>query len=64
MLYEVSCPALNEREVVNSLDEAMDLCFSMSEESKSYARIEDQFGNVVGEYGDIIDGIAALSYSV
>ena len=51
MFYTVSCSALGETETTSCMDQAMDLCFSMSEESGSYATITDQFGNLIGEYG-------------
>jgi len=51
-LYYVACPALGESEEMTDLDRAMDICYSMHEESDSYAFIRDAFGNIVGEYGD------------
>ena len=61
-IYTVQCPALGEEEVVTDLDRAMDICFSMSEESNSYACIRDASGDVVGEYGDIMEDIANLVF--
>jgi len=60
--YTVQCPALGEEEIVTDLDRAMDICFSMSEESNSYACIRDASGDVVGEYGDIMEDIANLVF--
>jgi len=56
--YTVECVALGETETTTDLDRAMDLCFSMSEESNSYACIRDSFGDVVGEYGDVMQAVA------
>ena len=55
MTYEITCPALGETETVSDLDRAMDICFSMHNESDSYACIRDAFGMVVGEYGQPLD---------
>jgi len=55
MTYEITCPALGETETVSDLDRAMDICFSMHNESDSYACIRDSFGMVVGEYGCPLD---------
>ena len=52
MLYTVHCPALNETEVCSSQIQAIDLCYSMHEESNSYAWAEDYLGHTVAEYGD------------
>ena len=57
--YVVGCPKLQERETVMGLHEAADVCYSMHEESGSYAWVED----TVMEYGDIVDGIAELVFS-
>jgi len=57
--YIVTCPALGETETVTDLDRAMDICFAMHDESDSYACIRDAFGDVVGEYGDIMEAVAA-----
>ena len=56
--YEITCPALGETETTTDLDRAMDLCFSMHDESDSYAFIRDSFGDIVGEYGDIMQAVA------
>ncbi len=56
--YEITCPALGETEITTDLDRAMDLCFSMHDESDSYAFIRDSFGDIVGEYGDIMQAVA------
>ena len=57
MIYTVSCPKLNETEVCYSQEHAIDVCYSMHVESKSYAFVEDYLGWTVAEYGDILDGI-------
>ena len=59
MTYEITCPALGETETTTDLDRAMDICFAMHDESNSYACIRDSFGNVVGEYGDIMEAVAS-----
>lgn len=51
-VYTVHCPALNETEVCYTMDQANDLCWSMHEESDSYAWAEDYLGHTVAEYGD------------
>jgi len=56
--YEITCPALGETETTTDLDRAMDLCFSMHDESDSYAFIRDSFGDIVGEYGDIMQAVS------
>ena len=58
MTYTVTCPALSETETVTDLDRAMDICFAMHDESDSYAYIRDQFGDIVGEYGDVMEAVA------
>lgn len=50
--YLVSCPALNETEVVWDYDRAVDVCYSMHEESGAFAWVEDYLGHTVVEYGD------------
>lgn len=60
--FYVACPALGEGETVTDLDRAMDICFSMHDESGSYAYIRDASGDIVGEYGDVMDGIADLLF--
>ena len=55
--YEITCPATGETEFTTDLDRAMDLCYSMSEDQSQYACIRDSFGNVIGEYGDIMDAV-------
>ena len=55
--YTVTCPALGETETVTDLDRAMDICFAMHDESDSYAYIRDQFGDIVGEYGDLMGAL-------
>jgi hypothetical protein len=56
--FTVTCPALGETETVSDLDRAMDICFSMHDESDSYAYIRDAFGDIVGEYGDVMEAVA------
>ena len=52
MTYEILCPsAPEENETTTDLDRAMLLCLDLSEEY-GYAEIHDQFGNIVGDYGD------------
>ena len=62
--YLVCCPALYEREtVVGGLDQAADICYSMHDESGSYAWVEDWLGHIVMEYGEVVDGIADLLFA-
>ena len=61
-LYTIECPALSETEPTTDLDRAMDICFSMHNESDSYAFIRDSFGDIVGEYGDVMQGIADMLF--
>ena len=61
--YLVSCPALDEREYVMGMYEAADVCYSMHDESGSYAWVEDWLGHTVMEYGEVVDGIAELVFS-
>ena len=58
-VYEITCPALGETEMLTDLDRAMDVCFSMHDESGSYAFIRDHLGEIVGEYGNVMDAVAA-----
>ena len=37
----------------------MDVCYSMHDESGAYACIRDALGNVVGEYGDVMEAVAS-----
>ena len=60
--FTICCPALGETETATDLDRAMDLCFSMHNESDSYAYIRDAFGDIVGEYGDVMQGIADMLF--
>ena len=60
--YTVECPALSETETTTDLDRAWDLCFSMHQESDSYACVRDSFGDIIGEYGDVIQGIADMLF--
>ena len=50
--YLVSCPALNETEVVWDYDRAVDVCYSMHEESGAFAWVEDYLGHTIIEYGN------------
>ena len=59
MTYTITCPALGETETTTDLDRAMDVCFSMHDESGAYACIRDALGNVVGEYGDVMEAVAS-----
>ena len=59
MTYTITCPALGETETTTDLDRAMDICFSMHDESDAYACIRDALGNVVGEYGDVMEAVAS-----
>ena len=61
--YLVACPALHEREHVHSLDQVADICYSLQEESGSYAWVEDWLGHTVMEYGEVVDGIADLLFA-
>ena len=44
------------------LHEAADVCYSMHEESGSYAWVEDWLGHTVMEYGDPVEGIAEMVF--
>ena len=61
-IYTVECPALSETETTTDLDRAMDLCFAMHNGSDSYAYIRDSLGDIVGEYGDVCQGIADMLF--
>ena len=56
--FTITCPALGETETTTDLDRAMDICFAMHDESDSYAYIRDAFGDIVGEYGDVMEAVA------
>ena len=58
-MYEITCPALGETEMLTDFDRAMDVCFSMHDESGSYAFIRDHLGEIVGEYGNVMEAVAA-----
>jgi len=50
--YWVSCPALGESEVCNSMELANDLCFALHDDANgAYAFVEDYLGHTVMEYG-------------
>jgi hypothetical protein len=36
----------------------MDICYAMHDESGKYAYIRDSFGEIVGEYGDVMEAVA------
>lgn len=62
MTYTVECPALSETEIVTDLDRAWDLCWSMHDESGSYACVRDESGMIVGDYGDVLQAIADMLF--
>ena len=51
--YLVSCPALNEQEIVHDIDHANDICFAMNYESGHYAYVEDWLGHTDIENGEL-----------
>ena len=59
MTYTITCPALGETETTTDLDRAMDVSYSMHDESGAYACIRDALGIVVGEYGDVMEAVAS-----
>ena len=61
-MFYVACPKLGEGEYITSEDQAFDVCYAMHEESGSYAYIRDAFGNIHGEYGDVMEGIADMLF--
>ena len=50
--YKVHCSQLGETEYHTSEERAVDLCFSMHNESGGYAYVEDYYGNKIYEYGE------------
>ena len=48
---------------MSDLDRAADICYSMHDESGSYAYVEDWLGHTVMEYGEVVDGIADLLFA-
>jgi len=50
--YLVACPALNEREVVCGSEYAIDVAYSMHNETGKYVWIEDWLGHTHYELGD------------
>ena len=52
LLYTVHCPALNETENCASQDHAIDVAYSMFNESNSTVWVEDYLGHTVIELGD------------
>ena len=63
MNYTVYCPKLDEREVCYSQEHAIDVAYSMHNESDSYVWVEDYLGHTVIELGDIVEGISQLVFS-
>ena len=63
MTYTVCCPKLNEREVCYSQEHAIDVAYSMNDESNSYVWVEDYLGHTVIELGDIVEGISQLVFN-
>jgi len=53
--YTVACPALNEREVVYGSENAIDVAYSMHDESGKYVWIEDWLGHTYIELGDMFE---------
>ena len=51
--YLVGCPATGERQVCYGIHAAADVCYSMWDESNSYAYAEDWLGDTVLEYGSL-----------
>ena len=51
--YFVRCPSTGESETCFSMTEANDVCFSMYEESGSYAYVENCLGYTDIEYGEL-----------
>jgi len=51
--YLVRCPSTGESETCFSMTEANDVCFSMYEESGSYAYVENWLGHTEQEYGEL-----------
>ena len=62
MHYIVNCDRLNEREVCYSQEHAIDVAYSMHNESGGYTFVEDYLGHTVIELGDIVDDIADLVF--
>jgi hypothetical protein len=58
-MYEITCPALGETETTYDYDRAWDICYSMHQESDSYACIRSMLGDVIGEYGNAMEAVAA-----
>lgn len=51
--YKVSCPKTGETEYCSSQERAVDVCFSMHNETGYYAYVEDYLGHTVYEYGEL-----------
>ena len=56
-MFTVECPETGETEMTSNEERAFDLCYAMSEEETMYACIRDQFGNLIGEYGNVMDAV-------
>jgi len=63
MTYTVHCPKLNETEVCYSQEHAIDVAYSMNDESDSYVWVEDYLGHTVIELGDVVEGISQLVFA-
>ena len=61
-MFYVACPALGEGEWIANEDQAFDACYAMHEESGSYSYIRDAHGNILADYGDVMQGIAVLLF--
>lgn len=57
MTYYVSCPETGESETVTCLDRATDICYSMSEYETKYAYVRDSLGEIVLDYGDVLEAV-------
>ena len=56
-MYEIQCPyAPEENEVTMDVDRAMSICLDLAEEF-GYACVRDAFGNMYGDYGDVIQAV-------
>jgi len=56
-MYEIQCPyAPEENEVTLDIDRAMGICFDLAEEF-GYACVRDAFGNLYGDYGNVIQAV-------
>jgi len=55
--YYVCCPETGESETVTCLDRATDICYSMSECETKYAYVRDSLGEIVLDYGDVLEAV-------